>query len=107
MKALSFSRLCLVGALTVGLFVAWTSIAPQTALKDVTGGGCYCKNVIDITCDDANPHCHNLIEDCNMEGTSPNTLDCDTPPDAGQCAGDLKEWEAECNAYEDQTCNDD
>lgn len=108
MKWRNCSRTRTVIGLLLGLIVAWTSIAPQTALKDVTGGeGCYCKNLPDITCDAKNYHCNNLIDDCNMKGNSYNTLNCDTPPGADQCDGDLSKWDAECNELKDQTCNDD
>lgn len=41
MKALTFSRLCLIGALILGLFSAWSATAPGQLREYYRGGQCH------------------------------------------------------------------
>ena len=84
MKALTFSRLCLIGALILGLWAALSAGTPQTLIgSSISGSECpsgNCNWTGYGTCDDKpdNPpgkQCSNQYYSCDGEGS-------------GQCGGE-------------------
>jgi len=74
MKALSFSRLCLVGALILGFLVAWSFATPQRIVGEVLVGrdvGCACSTTTSETCDSTKGKtCSDDHEECDDSGDS-------------------------------------
>jgi len=97
MKTLSISRLCLVGALMLGLLVAWSAAAPQQIAGNLSigAGACCCTGTDPQSCptgcsgqlvvctwgDSGSTSCfHGLTSPCSGEG-------CNTYHDARYCSG--------------------
>ena len=58
MKALKISHLCLVGALMLGLMVAWSAASPQQLLSSDIVGGCWeCTSCSSQPCNEYDPAC--------------------------------------------------
>jgi len=101
MKALSFSRLYLVGALIIGLVVAWSAAAPQPARSWPIIGGCtdYCSDNTKYYCKDkggeCNDYCYDCVEDEEGEETcirKATHCNCADPSDT--CEDRL--WNEDC-----------
>jgi len=96
MKILSVS--CLIGALMLGLFVAWGATAPQVITGEQIAGGCPCLNVKgNSPCGDAyeGAECDRYWAACT--GTSEDLLCYDIR--ASSCNGSTK-----CAKHQDQAC---
>lgn len=101
MKALSFTRLYLVGALILGLSIAWSATASQPMTGSQLMGACEnnCSGTKDSTCaaesggacDDetAVPECYSDEIDsgvCDKSGTVPCHKDCGISPNDEKCS---------------------
>ena len=84
MKNLNFSRLCLVGALILGLMFAWANAAPKVTSGDIFGGAnCGCKR--DLSKDCSVYGCNGILAQCHNTGSG--VWDCvDNKSDT--CTGD-------------------
>jgi len=100
MKALSFSRLCLFGALIIGLLVAWSVAAPQQ-LRSWTRGGCkncwdvsnyYCKDLPGDSCSD---YCYKCDLDEQADKTCINASHCSCNDRTDGCENVV--WHESCD----------
>jgi len=74
MKALSVSRMFLVGALISGFLVAWSVATPQRIVGEFSVGsdvGCDCSTTTSETCDSTEGNeCNEDHEECDHSGDS-------------------------------------
>jgi len=95
MKALTFSRLFLIGALILGLVFAWANAVPKVTSGEIFGGAnCGCKYDLNFQCSSAG--CFSVLLRCHNTGSGA----WDWQDDTKTCSGIGEN----CDDYVEEKC---